>query len=143
MVVAARGPVGRGQLSLGEFRWDVVGPKTRVTLGDRAVITVDVIALCDRCVHYVFSLNQGYHLSEMTRIDEARTVLPSQRRYLDYFQQCLRGAEPVAAERILSRVELSAVPEFNSEGAVAFRPLIEVFANGNGCQASDPVFLAH
>lgn len=63
-------------------------------------------------------------------IDNPSVILPSQQRYLAYFQQCLQGPTPEKRLLRLSKVILSAVPLFETEGTVAFRPFLEVSSNG-------------
>lgn len=58
------------------------------------------------------------------------TILPSQKRYMGYFQQVLQGFVPWRGRLRLQRVRLNCVPTFESEGSVRFRPLLEVWCGG-------------
>eukprot|EP00933_Yihiella_yeosuensis_P009881 TRINITY_DN11606_c0_g1_i3.p1 TRINITY_DN11606_c0_g1~~TRINITY_DN11606_c0_g1_i3.p1 ORF type:complete len:611 (+),score=181.34 TRINITY_DN11606_c0_g1_i3:182-2014(+) len=62
--------------------------------------------------------------------DSVANVLPSQHRYMTYFQQCQQGLTPVNKRLRLSKAMLNAVPCFEKEGNVAFRPFLEVWCQG-------------
>jgi len=62
--------------------------------------------------------------------DDSTMVLPSQRRYLNYFHQCQQGGvAPTMGKRRLLRTTLNGVPMFDPLGG-AFRPVLEVWSQG-------------
>jgi len=68
-------------------------------------------------------------VSDALPADGLSNILPSQQRYIGYFQQCLSGYTPVPKDLRLSKVMLNTVPTFET-GSVAFRPFLEVWSNG-------------
>jgi len=64
-------------------------------------------------------------------VNDASDILPSQRRYLAYFQQVQQGIFPEVGRLHLLRMQINGLPKFESENNVIFRPYIEVW-NGGG-----------
>jgi hypothetical protein len=52
-------------------------------------------------------------------------LIPSQRRYLGYFAQLLRGEEPRNELRVLQRVIINGIPRFEEDGSC--RPYLQIF----------------
>mmetsp|Transcript_61956 Transcript_61956/g.107931 ORF Transcript_61956/g.107931 Transcript_61956/m.107931 type:complete len:723 (+) Transcript_61956:65-2233(+) len=71
-----------------------------------------------------------HEVCKSLRIDDAHTVLPSQRRYLTYFQQCNQGMTPSLSRLRFLRASLNGIPRLESEGPVAMFPYIEVWNQG-------------
>eukprot|EP00927_Polykrikos_kofoidii_P078006 TRINITY_DN74886_c0_g1_i1.p1 TRINITY_DN74886_c0_g1~~TRINITY_DN74886_c0_g1_i1.p1 ORF type:complete len:650 (-),score=166.06 TRINITY_DN74886_c0_g1_i1:65-2014(-) len=81
-----------------------------------------------------------HDVCRVLRIDDAASVLPSQRRYLTYFQRCQSGFVPTRERFRLIRVQIKPVPVFEAEGSVALRPYIEVWNHGELVHSSLPVW---
>lgn len=79
------------------------------------------------CSHPVDALHE---VCQHLGIDDAHSVLPSQRRYLTYFQQCQQGFAPASTKLRLVRVTLNSVPKLEAEGSVACRLYVEVWNHG-------------
>lgn len=79
------------------------------------------------CPHPVDALHE---VCNQIGINDAVAIVPSQRRYLMYFQECQKGLSPTRKRLQLLRVQLNGVPRFETEGNVAFRPYIEVWNHG-------------
>lgn len=65
-----------------------------------------------------------------TGSESALAFLPSQRRYVTYFQECQQGISPLKKKLRLVKARLNSVPEFETSGGIKFRPYIEVWNHG-------------
>jgi len=101
------------------------------------------------CATPVDALHQ---VCKAVNISDKKDIVPSQRRYLAYFQQVGRyicsaiveqmkvqqGIFPTCGRLRLLRAQLNGVPRFESEGNVAFRPYIEIWNAGMMVYSSLP-----
>jgi len=71
-----------------------------------------------------------HRVCDSVGIDDVKAIVPSQRRYLTYFQQCQQGLSPLRKRLRLQRTQLNGVPRFESDGNVIFRPYLEVWNHG-------------
>mmetsp|Transcript_76384 Transcript_76384/g.181671 ORF Transcript_76384/g.181671 Transcript_76384/m.181671 type:complete len:588 (-) Transcript_76384:209-1972(-) len=70
--------------------------------------------------------------------DNNSVVLLSQRRYLNYFHQCLQGGvTPRPGKRRLLRATLFGVPAYEPVGGI-FRPVLEIWSQGQLVYSSTP-----
>lgn len=84
---------------------------------------------------YPHPVDALHHVCQRLGIDDT-AVLPSQRRYLTYFQQCQQGFVPSSSKLRLRRVTMSGVPKMEEEGSIACRPYVEVWNQGMLVHAS-------
>jgi len=92
-----------------------------------AVFMSCLLAFRGLCSHPSDALQE---VCEKLGVDEAAMIVPSQRRYLSYFQQCQQELSPVRTRFRLLRVQLNGVPQFDAEAKAAFRPYVEVWSGG-------------
>ena len=70
---------------------------------------------------------------EKLKISEQRSILPSQRRYLNYFNMIHNGFTPSRKKMSLSRLIVNGVPSFDTDvedDEPVFRPMLEVWQRG-------------
>jgi len=79
---------------------------------------------------YADPVDALHEVCQHLNISDSSAIVPSQRRYLSYFQNCQQGMSPARSCLKLIRAELHGIPCFESEDNIAMRPYIEVWTQG-------------
>eukprot|EP00916_Digyalum_oweni_P019001 GHVL01031700.1.p1 GENE.GHVL01031700.1~~GHVL01031700.1.p1 ORF type:complete len:426 (+),score=90.42 GHVL01031700.1:95-1372(+) len=97
--------------------------------------TVLIACYLTWCGYYEFPREALRDVCKIIGIDDAKEILPSQKRYLDYFLKIKEGYSPPSDPCILTKVLINTSPDYqicekDQQIRPRFKPILEVWAAG-------------